>query len=221
MLYRILIWAAALLSRLFFSLRVLGRERVPLTGPFLLVANHASFFDPVVAGVACPRPLAFMAKAELFRVPFLGWLIRRVHAFPVRRDGADPSAFRRALGVLEGGRPLLVFPEGTRGSEGILRPAKAGAGMLAVRSGVPVVPAYIQGTGTALGRGQKWPRLVPLTVAFGPPIEFDRGARGKRAYEAAASRMMAAIARLQEEVTGRPARWEGEADRHRRVRLSS
>ena len=64
-------------------------------------------------------------------------------------------------------------------------------------------------------------KFVPLTVAFGPPIEFDRGVRGKAAYQAAASRMMAAIARLQEEVTGRPARWEGEADRHRRVRLSS
>jgi 1-acyl-sn-glycerol-3-phosphate acyltransferase len=81
--------------------------------------------------------------------------------------------------------------------------------MLALRSGVSVVPVYIRGTGTALGRGQRWPRFVPLTVAFGPPLDIRREAPRKAAYEAIASQMMEAIARLQEEVTGQPARWEG------------
>ena len=209
MLYWVVKSSAALLIRLFFGLRVRGVEHLPRSGPFLLVANHVSFFDPVVVGVASPRPLCYMAKVELFEVPFLGWLIRRVNAFPVQREGADPAAFRRALALLAKGRALLVFPEGTRGTEGMLRAGKAGAGMLALRSGVTVVPAYVHGTGAALGRGRKWPRLVPLTVALGPPLAFSREERGKAAYEAAASQMMEAIARLQEEVTGQPVRWEG------------
>ncbi len=208
MLYWVLKNSAALLSRLFFGLRVKGVEHVPRSGPFLLVANHQSFLDPVVVGAATPRPLRYMAKAELFEVPFLGGLIRRVNAFPVQRDGADPAAFRTALALLAQGRALLIFPEGTRGTEGILRAGKTGAGMLALRSGVTVVPAYVHGTGTALGRGQKWPRLVSLTVAFGPPLVIQKEARGKAAYEAIASQMMEAIARLQEVVTGQPARWE-------------
>ncbi len=206
MLYRILKGSAALLSRLFFGLRVQGVEHVPRSGPFLLVANHQSVLDPVIVGVACPRPLCYMAKAELFKIPFLGRLIRGVNAFPVQREGADPAAFRMALTLLAQGRALLVFPEGTRG--GALRPGKAGAGMLALRSGVTVVPAYVHGTGTALGRGQRWPRRTPLTVAFGPPLGLSREDPGKAAYEALASRMMDAIARIQEEVTSQPARWE-------------
>ncbi len=209
MLYWVVKSSAALLIRLLFGLHVQGVEHVPRSGPFLLVANHQSFLDPVIVGVACPRPLWYMAKAELFEVPFLGGLIRRVNAFPVQRDGADTAAFRAALALLAQGRALLIFPEGTRGKEGILRPGKAGAGMMALRSGVPVVPAYVHGTGTALGRGRKWPRLVPLTVAFGPPLGFSRDERGKAAYEAAASRMMEGIARLQEVVTGQPAQLGG------------
>lgn len=208
MLYRFLKAWAALVGRLFFGLRVRGAEQVPSSGPFLLVANHVSFFDPVVVGAACSRPLCYMAKAELFRVPLLGWLIRRVNTFPIQRDGADPAALRKALALLAEGKGLLVFPEGTRGAEGVLRPGKAGAGMVALRSGVPVVPVYIHGTGIALGRGQRWPRLVPLTVAFGPPLTFERREHGKVSYEAVAFRMMGAIAQLQEAVTGQPARWE-------------
>jgi len=208
-LYWVVKNSAALLIRTLFGLRVSGVERLPRSGPFLLVANHVSFFDPAAAAVACPRPLCYMAKAELFRVPFLGWLIRHVNSFPVEREGADPAAFRTALALLAEGKGLLIFPEGTRGREGILRPGKAGAGMLALRSGVSVVPVYIRGTGTALGRGQRWPRFVPLTVAFGPPLDIRREPPRKAAYEAIASQMMEAIARLQEEVTGQPARWEG------------
>ncbi|HYY06687.1 MAG TPA: lysophospholipid acyltransferase family protein, partial [Candidatus Limnocylindria bacterium] len=167
------------LMRLFFRIEVKNREHVPLAGPVLLVANHSSFLDPPLVGGVAPRQLSFLAKAELFRIPLFGPLIRRLNARPLRREGADPGALRTALRVLEEDGALLIFPEGTRGPEGVLRPAKAGAGMLAVMSGAPVVPVYISGSGRAWPRGRWlfWPGTV--TVTFGPPLRFDGGWRAE------------------------------------------
>jgi 1-acyl-sn-glycerol-3-phosphate acyltransferase len=198
MLYAILKPLAAALMRLAWGLRARGREHVPATGPVLLVANHSSLLDPpLIAGVT-PRPVSFMAKAELFEVPLLGPLIRRVNAHPLRREGADAGALRVALRLLREGRALLVFPEGTRGEEGTLGPPKSGAGMLAVTSGAPVVPVYVQGAGRAWPRGRRWPRPGRVTVTFGAPLSFAAGGGGDRKdrYAAASREMMAAIARL-------------------------
>jgi 1-acyl-sn-glycerol-3-phosphate acyltransferase len=200
MLYAVLKPCTFVLMRLLFKLRRHGYERVPRTGPVLLVSNHSSFLDPPLVGSSTPRPVSFMAKAELFRVPLLGDVIRRLNARPVRRDGGDASALRTALHVLEEGGALLVFPEGTRGPEGVLRPGKAGAGMLAVLSGAAVVPVYISGSGQVWPRGRKLPRPGRLTVWFGEPMSFAKpeGTGRKESYEAASQAMMAAIARLKE-----------------------
>jgi 1-acyl-sn-glycerol-3-phosphate acyltransferase len=186
--------------RLFFGLRTRGREHVPATGPVLLVANHVSLLDPPLVGGAAPRRLNFLAKAELFRVPLLGPLIRGLGAQPLRREGPDAGALRAALRVLKGGGALLVFPEGTRGQEGRLGPAKPGAGMLAVLAGAPVVPVYISGSGRAWPRGRRFPRPARVTVTFGPPLAVTTGesATRKDDYEAASRQMMAAIARLRD-----------------------
>jgi 1-acyl-sn-glycerol-3-phosphate acyltransferase len=171
---------------------------VPLAGPVLIVANHSSLLDPPLIGGMSRRPLCFMAKEELFRVPVLGWLISHLNARPVRRDNADPRALKDALRVLAAGEALLVFPEGTRGPEGAVREAKAGAGLLAVTSGAAVVPAYISGTGRALPRGSLWPRPVKVMVRFGPALSFEAApSDGRREhYRAAAAEMMRAIAQL-------------------------
>lgn len=200
MLYTLLKPLGVALLRLYFGLRVRGRSHVPRSGPVLLVANHSSVLDPPLVAAATPRPVSFLAKAELFRVPGFGRLIRALHAHPVRREGGDPAALRVGLRILDSGGTLLVFPEGTRGPEGVLRPAKPGAGMLAVLSGAPVVPVYIQGTGRACPRGSRWPRPVRVTVTFGPPLRFgeQQGGSRKEAYVAASQAMMAAIARLKE-----------------------
>ncbi len=174
MLYTVLKACAVAVMRLLFRLRHHGRERVPRTGPVLLVSNHSSLLDPPLVGGSTPRPVSFMAKAELFRIPLFGGLIRRLNARPVRREGSDPSALRTALRVLEDGGALLVFPEGTRGPEGVLRPGKAGAGMLAVLSGAAVVPVYINGSGRAWPRGRKLPRPARVTVWFGEPMSKER-----------------------------------------------
>ena len=200
MLYAILKPLAVPLMRAFFGLSSRGREHVPVSGPVLLVANHVSLLDPPLVGGAVPRQLSFLAKAELFRVPLFGGLIRRLGAQPLRREGADASALRAALRVLKQGGALLVFPEGTRGREGALGPAKPGAGMLAVVAGAPVVPVYIEGSGRAWPRGRRFPRPANVTVTFGPPLPIETGARASRKddYEAVSRQMMAAIAALRD-----------------------
>src|SRR5262245_47500527 len=204
MLYTIVKSCARAIAQVLFRLQVRGREHIPRSGAVLLVANHSSLADPPLVGSVTPRPVSFLAKAELFEIPLFGGLIRRLNARPVHREGADLGAMRTALRVLERGETLLVFPEGTRGEEGVLRPGKAGAGMLAVLSGTAVVPVYIQGSGRAWPRGQRLPRPAKITVTFGAPLRFaaaDGSPRSKKeAYEAASQAMMAAIARLKEAV---------------------
>lgn len=194
MLYAILKVLSRAIMRILFGLRVSGREHVPATGPVLLVANHSSLLDPPLVGSVAPRPLVFLAKAELFAIPGFGRLIRAVNARPLRREGADPGALREALRVLGEGRALLVFPEGTRGDEGVRREPKAGAGMLAVLSGAPVVPVHVSGSGRAWPRGRKLPRPARVSVRFGTPLTFagGDGARKDR-YVLASRQMMAAI----------------------------
>ncbi len=201
MLYSTLKPLALTLMRLLFRLEGLHAERVPSAGPVLLVANHASLLDPPLVGAVCPRQLAFLAKAELFRIPLFGRFIAALGARPIRREGADPSALRTALRVLDGSGALLIFPEGTRAErEGELRPAKAGAGMLAVMSGASVVPVYVRGSGRAWPRGRRLPRPAKVRVAFGVPMRFTvaPGADRKQVYERASREMMAAIAALRE-----------------------
>jgi len=203
-LYALLKPIAVVLMRWRFHLTSVGRHHVPAQGPVLLVANHQSVLDPPLVGGAVDRHLSFLAKAELFSIPLFGRLIRALNARPVRREGADAAALREALRTLAEGRALLIFPEGTRGTEGELRPAKAGAGMLAVLSGAAVVPVYITGSGSAWPRGRRWPRRSAVAVTFGPPLSFaGDGTRARKERYAEASRvMMAAIAELRDQSTG-------------------
>jgi 1-acyl-sn-glycerol-3-phosphate acyltransferase len=182
-----------------FRYRALGRGNVPPAGPVLLAANHASFLDPPLVGIGTSRRLHFLAKAELFRVPLLGGLIRRLNAHPVERDGADLGALRQALALLRHGEALLVFPEGTRGPGTELGPGKPGAGMLAAVSEAPVVPVYIDGSGRAWPRGARGPRLVRITVTFGEAMQFTR-VRGKARYQVISDEIMAAVGRLKADV---------------------
>ena len=204
MLYAILKPVAVFIMRLLFRIEARGMEHVPRRGPVLIVANHSSLIDPPLVGGMAPRPLSFLAKAELFAVPLFGRLIFALNARPVRREGGDPAALRAALRVLQDQRALLVFPEGTRGPEGVLRAPKPGAGMLAVLSGAAVVPAYVSGSGKAWPRGRRLPRPVKVRVRFGPALTFARaGGTGKKEhYEAASREMMAAIARLRDAEVG-------------------
>jgi cytidylate kinase len=197
-LYATLKVPSVAIMRLMFRLEAIGSENVPAQGPVLLVANHSSVLDPPLIGGAANRQLTYLAKAELFEIPLFGALIRGLNARPIRREGADPGALRTARRVLDEGGALLVFPEGTRGEEGVIRPAKPGAGLLAVSSGAAVVPVYVRGSGRAWPKGRSLPRPAKVTVTFGKPLRFDpvRGADRKTQYEIASREMMDAISRL-------------------------
>ena len=219
MLYAILKPFAVGLMRLFFGLTSRGTEHIPATGPVLLVSNHVSMLDPPLIGGVAPRQLSFLAKAELFKIPLLGGLIRRLGAQPLRREGPDTGALRAALRVLRGGGVLLVFPEGTRGEEGALGPAKPGAGMLAVLAGAPVIPVYVGGSGRAWPRGRRFPRPANVTVTFGPPLPVRTGGMANRKddYEAVSRQMMAAIADLRDSASSGPSHASTAGDERRAV----
>lgn len=200
MLYGILKPLAVFLMRAWFGLSVKGAEHVPSSGPALIVSNHQSILDPPLIGGATRRRIYFLAKAELFRIPVFGWLIRALHARPVRREGSDPRALRTAALLLKEGKALLVFPEGTRSLDGRLGEGKPGVGMLAVTSGAPVVPAYVSGTLEALPKGAVWPRRSQVSVSFGPALHFKApiGAGRKESYREAAQEMMRGIEQLKD-----------------------
>ena len=210
MLYAVLKAIVWVLARLLFRVEARGVEHVPARGAVLLVANHSSLLDPPLVGAVTPRPISYLAKAELFNVPLFGRLIHALNARPVRREGTDAGALRTALRTLASGSALLVFPEGTRGDEGALREPKAGAGMLAVLSGAPVVPVFVSGSGRAWPRGRRLPRPGKIVVTFGPAVSFEADAETSRKerYTAASLAMMAAIAGVRDRAmsTDAPAR---------------
>jgi len=182
LLYRLSRVFLRVLFRLYNRWEVTGRERVPPSGGVLLVANHTSYADPPIVGAACLRPVNFMAKAELFRIPVLAGFIRRTHAFPVRRGSADRAALRQAVRLLRAGKVLLVFPEGKRSSDGRLAELETGAAFIALSGQAQVVPMAIVGADGVLPRGR--PILLPakLRVHFGPPLDLSafRGQRPTR-----------------------------------------
>src|SRR5213594_3006852 len=202
MLYAMCKSLAVTIMKALFRLEAHGTEHVPRTGPLLVVPTHPRLLAPPLVGGMTPRQLTYLAKAELFDVPGFGALLRRLGAQPLRRQGADPSALRTAQRVLQGGGALLVFPEGTRGDEGVLGEAKPGAALLAIQTGAAVVPAYVHGSGRALPRGRWLPRPAKVRVTFGAPLTFPKatGRDRKAQYEEASRQMMAAIARLRDEV---------------------
>lgn len=175
---------------LVFRCRVSGQEQVPAAGAVIVAANHVSNFDPPVIGVHLQRPIHFMAKEELFRNPLFARVIRWLGAFPVKRGSADRQAVKRMLELLAEGKVLGVFPEGTRGRNGVLGEPEPGVAMMALKTGTPIVPVAVKGTDL---RGPGWPRF---SVRFGAPIPVARGKADKEAVEALSRRLMMEIATL-------------------------
>lgn len=148
-----------------WGIKTTGLENVPLLGPLIIAANHASLVDgPLVGCVIAPRRRPFaMGKKELFDKPVLGWWLRGIGSFPVDRTGDATSAMRAALAVLEGGGCLYMAPEGTRVRSGERRAPKAGVSFLSARAGAPVVPVRVLGA-------EEFPRRFPLEVRIGAPL---------------------------------------------------
>jgi len=156
--------------RVLFRGQTTGNDHVPLEGAVVVVANHGSHLDPPLLGHALGRPVAFMAKAELFRVPLLGPIIRACGAYPVERGAGDREAIRTATDRLLQGWATGVFLDGTRQADGRVNRPQPGAALLAARAGVPLLPVAIINSHRALGAGGHGPRLVPIHIRIGTPI---------------------------------------------------
>ena len=182
-----------------FGLHVEGAEHLPERGPYLVAANHHNYLDAVVLGVSVPAPIAFLVMPRVWRAtPLHPAFHRHVGSIPLQVDRADVGALRRALAALERGRIVGIFPEGPFSVRGRLERGLPGVALLALKSGVPVVPAAIHGTFQALHRRRFYvPRATPLGVRFGPPRRFTRDdSRGRHARLDVTERIMTDIAAL-------------------------
>ena len=172
LLYHLFKWSVvAPMLNVYFRGRIVGAEKVPQLGPFVAVSNHASDFDPPLLSCCMRRPVAFMAKEELFGVPVLKQAIALYGAYPVNRKAPDRSAIKSSLSYLEAGWATGVFLQGTRTADGRITEPKLGAALIAAKAGVPLLPVCLWGTNTIAKKGSAMPKPVPVTVRIGDLIE--------------------------------------------------
>lgn len=162
----------------YFRGRIYGAENVPQKGSLLVVSNHASYFDPPILSSCIRRPVAYMAKEELFHIPIFKQAIELYGAYPVSRGSADRNAIRAALKYLEAGWATGVYLEGNRTPDGRITDPKRGAALLAAKAQAPLLPVSLWGTQNILKKGSAIPQPVPVTVRIGkliaPPSSTDR-----------------------------------------------
>lgn len=171
-------------ARLYFGLRIEGSHHIPGTGRLLIVSNHVTYADPVLVTIPVRRPVYYMAWKALFDVPGLAWLIRRLRAFPVEVDSADPRATREAVRLLQAEEAVMIFPEAGRSADGRLGRFRLGAFRLACSLGVPLLPVTIVGGHEAWPPGRVLPRPGRLRVIYHavvtPPTGGDVKAGARR-----------------------------------------
>ncbi|MGI6606159.1 MAG: lysophospholipid acyltransferase family protein [Peptococcia bacterium] len=169
MFYKIVIIIMRLYLRIFNRWTIIGRENIPQQGPLVLIGNHVSYWDPVILACSVNREVHFMAKTELFNVPIFRQIIKWLHAFPVKRGSPDRNALRTSSEILNNGKVLALFPEGTRSKTGELLPFQPGAALLALRAKAPIVPIMM------LGSRSTFPLSIrgKIEVRIGEPMYFN------------------------------------------------
>jgi len=184
------VWSVIqIVLRLAFALwlryRARGHDKITHRGGMLLIINHQSFLDPLLVGLPLRRPVSFLARDNLFRVPFVGWVLRNTYVLPINRESAATGALREMIARLKAGFWVGIFPEGTRSADGSLGEIKPGFLAMLRRANVPVCPVGIAGADHALGRNHKIPHLSTVRVVFGDPISAEQVAETLKLGETA------------------------------------
>ncbi len=171
-LYHLFKWSfVSPILHTYFRGRIYGAEKVPQSGALIAVCNHASDFDPPILSNCLRRPVSYMAKEELFKVPLLKQGIQLYGAYPVKRGASDRSAIRAAMKALENGWIAGIFLDGTRSGNGKVNNPKLGAALIAAKTQVPLIPVSLWGTEKILSKGSSIPKPVPITIRIGDVIE--------------------------------------------------
>lgn len=176
-----------------------GLEHVPDEGAAIMASNHLSYLDHFLMPAVVPRQIYFISKDQHFDVPIQRWVFRQAGVIPLARGEGDEEAFQRALGVLEAGDLLGIYPEGTRSLDGKLHKGHTGVARLALAAGVPIVPIGMIGTFEALPKGSRLPKFPKVTVRFGEPLDYPDHHGEQEDYDLArkiTDEVMMAIAEL-------------------------
>ncbi|MFF5019745.1 lysophospholipid acyltransferase family protein [Streptomyces sp. NPDC001165] len=194
------------LLRLLFRRRAEGIEHVPAEGAAIVAGNHLSFADPLLMPAVLKRRITFLAKAEYFTAPGLrgrltALVLRGAGQISIDRSGraAGEAAIQEGLGVLAKGGLLAIYPEGTRSPDGRLYKGKVGVAVMALAAQVPVIPCAMVGTFEIYPPGRVLPRLRPVAIRFGEPLDFSRfagSAQQRSVLRAVTDEIMYAILRL-------------------------
>ncbi|MCK4776998.1 MAG: 1-acyl-sn-glycerol-3-phosphate acyltransferase [Actinomycetia bacterium] len=148
-------------------------ENIPEKGAVILAANHKSYLDPVLVGLASKRPVYFMAKSELFKIKMLDYFLKKLYAFPVKRGEFDRDAFRKSIEVLKSGKVMGIYPEGGRVRDKKIGEIKPGFSLIALKSKAAVVPVGIIGSDKAMKVGGKIPKFPKIIINIGKPFKSE------------------------------------------------
>jgi 1-acyl-sn-glycerol-3-phosphate acyltransferase len=189
----------SILAKALFRLRIIGRENLIEEGPAIIAANHQSYLDPPLIGVACRRELHYLARNTLFKNKLFGWILTEVNSIPVDRDRGDVGAFRAVIKLLKDGHRTVIFPEGTRTLTGQIQKARPGVGMIVAKTLVPVVPARVFGSFEAWPKNGKF-KPHPITVVIGNAMRFtkdDVASAEREVYQKISERILGEIAKIE------------------------
>lgn len=159
----------------YYRVKRVGLDNFPKKGPLILAANHISYMDPLLIGLASPRPIVWMMLESIYEKPVINSICRRTSCIPVKRDSRDLQALKRAIGVVKTGVVLGMFPEGRMSRDGELqRHFGEGTAMIGLKTGTPILPVAIEGSFQSFPAGGRLPKPGRITVRYGPLLNLPR-----------------------------------------------